>query len=182
MLDVSEGGLCLLSPVWLKAKQQFEITIDVPGAGQSRVRAEIWHIRRQKSRGTGHRVWVAGALLVDADEAYQALLRAAGVSAAAGDDPPEREAPSVEKPEVEASEKAKRPPSRRPVVEKPKAPPAAVATEEPESNVFRIRCKARGEPRSRVLTLAAETREQAEALAIRDLGNDWSILEIREVS
>ncbi|HEB89750.1 MAG TPA: PilZ domain-containing protein, partial [Deltaproteobacteria bacterium] len=39
VLDVSEGGLCLLSPVWLKAKQQFEITIDVPGAGQSRVRA-----------------------------------------------------------------------------------------------------------------------------------------------
>jgi hypothetical protein len=66
-------------PVWLKPKQEYEISIDVPGTGLSRVHAEIWHIRREKSGNTNSRVWIAGAMLVDADEAYAKLLTATGL-------------------------------------------------------------------------------------------------------
>ena len=174
VLDVSEAGLCLLSPVWLKAKQELEIAIDVPGAGVSRIRAEIWHIRREKSRGTGNRVWIAGAILVDADEAYESLLRAVGVSPDENADASDSMGARIEVP-------VEHPPASA-------APSAAGSNESCESGrldeiepmIYRIRCKAKGEPRSRVLTLAAETEEQARALAIRDLGNAWSILEIRE--
>jgi hypothetical protein len=49
-----------------------------------------------------------------------------------------------------------------------------------EPKVFRIRCKATGGPRSRVLSLAADSEEQARALATRDLGDEWAVLEVRE--
>ena len=79
IVDVSEGGLCLVLPVWLKPKQNYEISIDVPGTGLSRVHAEIWHIRREESQTSSGRVWVAGAILVDSDEAFAKLLTATGV-------------------------------------------------------------------------------------------------------
>ena len=79
IVDVSEGGLCLALPVWLKPEQNYEISIDVPGTGWSRVHAEIWHIRREESRTSSSRVWVAGAMLVDFDEAFVKLWTATGV-------------------------------------------------------------------------------------------------------
>ena len=71
---------------------------------------------------------------------------------------------------------------------RPSAPPPTESAkcEEPdpidsiESRVYRIRCKMVGGPRSRVLSLAADSEEHARSLAIRDLGSDWTVLEIRE--
>jgi hypothetical protein len=152
IIDVSEGGICLISPVWLKPKEAFEVSIDVPGTGLAKVRAEIWHIRREKSRSTNERVWMAGASLLDADEAYAKLLRAAGVAPA-------------------SSETAK-------------PPHAGSKSTEPidqvEATVYRIRCKARVGPRTRVLTLAADSEDEAREFAVRDLGETWTVLEIRK--
>ncbi len=153
IVDISEGGLCFLSPVWFKPKQQAEVSIDVPGTGMSSVKAEIWHIRREKGR-SGQKVWVVGVMLSDADEAYENLLRAAGVASEGG------------QAEAEAHE-ADPTPETDPV-------------EEIRSRVYRIRCKARGGPRTRVLTMAAPSQADARSLAIRDLGDAWSVLEIRE--
>jgi hypothetical protein len=149
IVDVSEGGLCLLSPSWLKPKEEVDIAIDVPGTGVSSVRVEIWHVRREQSGSSGNRVWVIGASLLDADAAYAKLLRATGAVAAA-----ESAAPSAE------------------------STPSAIDSVEPRA--FRIRCKANGGPRSRVLTLAAESEDEARSIAVRDLGSAWTVLEIRE--
>jgi hypothetical protein len=159
IVDVSEGGLCLISPVWLKPNQEFEISIDVPGTGVAKVRVELWHIRRETSQRTKSRVWIAGAILVDADEAYTKLLKAAGVAQAKNNGSAET---SPNGPKRAAATKVHDP----------------IDTFEP--NVYRIRCKAIGGPRSRVLSLAADSEEQARALATRDLGEAWTVLEVRK--
>lgn len=43
---------------------------------------------------------------------------------------------------------------------------------------FRIRVKQCSSPRTRILTLSAESDEEARALASTHLGNDWEVLEI----
>jgi hypothetical protein len=159
IVDVSKEGLCLISPDWLKPKENYEISIDVPGTGVSRVHIEIWHIRREKSQGTNGKVWIAGAMLTDADEAYAKLLKATGIKS--GDIGPEAEAAPTT-PNRASKENAIHP------------------IDSIEPKVFRIRCKARGGPRSRVLSLAADSEEQARALATRDLGDEWAVLEVRE--
>lgn len=159
IIDVSEGGLCLVLPVWLKPKEAYEISIDVPGTGLSRVHAEIWHIRREKSGNTNNQVWIAGAMLVDADEAYAKLLTATGLVSR-----------NIEPATLAASGKPNR--------AGPTKAPDVIDTI--ESKVYRIRCKATSGPRSRVLSLAADSEEQARSLAIRDLGAAWTVLEIRE--
>jgi hypothetical protein len=146
--------------VWLKPKEKHEISIDVPGTGLSRVHIEIWHIRREKSQNSNSKVWIAGAMLIDSDAAYAKLLSATGI--ASGD-----------------INTAAPPASESPNQSGAKNGIQAIDTIEPR--VFRIRCKAAGGPRSRVLSLAAESEEQARALATRDLGEAWTILEIREV-
>jgi hypothetical protein len=152
IIDISEGGICLISPVWLKPKEAFDVSIDVPGTGLAKVRAEIWHIRREKSRTTNERVWMAGASLVDADEAYSKLLRAAGV------------APAIRESTAATSTGAT----------------STESIDQIEATVYRIRCKARVGPRTRVLTLAADSEDEAREFAVRDLGETWTVLEIRK--
>lgn len=160
IVDVSKEGLCLISPVWLKPKEKYEISIDVPGTGLSRVHIEIWHIRREKSRNSNRKVWIAGAMLNDSDTAYAKLLSATGITAR-----------DIDTAASTASETSNQP--------NPKIPIQPIDTIEPK--IFRIRCKAAGGPRSRVLSLAADSEEHARALATRDLGDAWTVLEIREV-
>lgn len=232
IVDVSEGGLCLLSPAWLNPKQTVELQIDVPGRGTARVQIEVWHIRREKSRTTADKIWVAGAILRDADEAYGELLEAAGLapgltsrtrrsmratggsgvitaatkalpgptpipSPAATSTRSQTPAPPAASPRARAVPSSltltpKRPPAAgsapasRPG--RPSVRPAAPATEDAndaldgvEPRVFRLHCKARGSPRTRVLTLAADSAEQARKLAEVDLGAAWDLLEVREV-
>ncbi len=146
IIDVSEGGLCLISPKRLEPKQALDLSIDVPGTGQSKVRVEIWHVRRAGTKASGGKFWMAGAILIDADQGYERLLRAAGV---APTPPPESAFEST--------------------------------LDSIEPKVYRIRCKATGGPRTRVLTLAADSEEEARSLAVCDLGDAWTVLEIRPV-
>ncbi len=166
IVDVSEGGLCLISPVWLKPNQKYQIAIDVPGTGLAEVCVEIWHIRRETSKRTNSRVWIAGAILVDADKAYAKLLKAAGVANPEADRPVETSQNGI---------KGKR-------GTKGKGPiilPDPIDAIEPR--IYRIRCKAIGGPRSRILSLSGDTETQARSLAIRDLGEAWTVLEVRKV-
>jgi hypothetical protein len=50
--------------------------------------------------------------------------------------------------------------------------------ESPELPAFRIRVKQLVGPRTRVLSLSAESEDEARALATADLKSDWEILEI----
>lgn len=57
-----------------------------------------------------------------------------------------------------------------------------VPQDEPDDlKVFRVRVQLRGEPRSRLLTLAAGTRQEAGQLALADLDHSWTITEISSV-
>ncbi|MEZ4333965.1 MAG: PilZ domain-containing protein [Myxococcota bacterium] len=235
IVDVSEGGLCLLSPVWLNPKQTVVLEIDVPGRATAKVQIEVWHIRREKSRTTTGKVWVAGAILRDADKAYGELLQAAGLAprtttrahaanetdsgvaprssrgsipatdaprmpparaaaAALASTPPSRTAPPPSKPPAEPTSRSASPPPPGPSSRAP-APPTAKQEDRSgtrtatgsdpldcvEPRIFRLHCKARGSPRTRVLTLAADSAEQARKLAETDLGAAWDLLEVREV-
>ncbi len=159
IVDVSEGGLCLLSPIWLDPKKPVQIAIDFPGRGIATMRVEVWHIRREKSRVSNTKVWTAGAILVDADGTYGQLLEAAGLAARAEPTPATRA--GEEKPELEKT-----------------APDVAIDSADPR--VFRLRCKAKGSPRTRMLSIAAESEAEALELARRDLGTDWDVLEALE--
>ena len=158
IVDVSEGGLCLILPVWLKPKQPYDISIDVPGTGLSRVQVEIWHIRREESKNAKSRVWIGGAMILASDDAYSKLLTATGVLSR-GVDSAEEAASSTPKPS--GATKA----------------PEPIDSFDPI--VYRIRCKQTGGPRTRVLSLAADSEAQARALASEDLGSSWTVLDIR---
>lgn len=165
IVDVSEGGLCLLSPIWFDPKKPVQIAIDVPGRGVATVRVEVWHIRREKSRVSTNKVWTAGAILIDSDSAYAQLLEAAGL---AGGPPP---------PATTRGSNAQNSAANEPVAETA-ARDLAIDTADPR--VFRLRCKAKGSPRTRMLTIPAESEPEALALARKDLGSEWDVLEALE--
>ncbi|MFO0690682.1 MAG: PilZ domain-containing protein [Myxococcota bacterium] len=213
IIDVSEGGLCLLAPVWLDPKQPVEVEIEVPGRATAKIRAEIWHIRREKSRLGAQKVWIAGAILRDGDAAYAQLLQAVGLTKAGAGPTAATAAPSMaptKQPSTPSrpttstttpatananatsisgsgsTSNARASVSTAPAA--PAAPAAPTASTDPtadiesiELRVFRLHCKAKGVPRTRVLTLAAESEEEARKLAEADLGRDWDLLEVREV-
>lgn len=195
IVDVSDGGLCLLCPVWLDPKKPVQIEIDVPARGLSLARIEIWHIRREKSRVSNNKVWVAGAILVDTDGTYAALLEAAGLALLTG--MPLTGSPSTSAVPARAPARASTPaPPAPPTPERvtqpaarPGRPTAKPAAETPladsaidsaDPRIFRLRCKANGSPRTRVLSIAAESADEALTLARRDLGAEWSVLEALE--
>jgi hypothetical protein len=200
IIDISEGGLCLLAPSWINPKEPISIAIEVPGRATATVQVEIWHIRREKSKTSTSKIWVAGAILRDADSAYAQLLEAAGLAPPAGAPTP-----------IEASDRsASKPPpipARGPLPgpspqstppTRPAASPRAARAPDPiessgarsqasdstldsiEPRIFRLHCKAKGSPRTRVLTIAADSEEQARKLAEADLGSAWDLLEVRE--
>ena len=143
VLDVSENGLCVVSPVELEKGQTLEIVIDVPNHGNARVTADVWHLRRVKNKTTGKRVWAAGMMIVKSDEAYARLL---------GFDAQNESADGAED------------------------------NERDDISVFRVRVKLHGQSRTRLLTLAADSEEEARRLALDDLDAKWTVIEVLSVS
>lgn len=221
ILDVSEGGLCLLFSEWLSPKQVFQISIDVPNHATATVKAEIWHVRRETLRGSSSKAWIAGAILRESDAAYDELLKAAGLErtpaaatapAAPATSPSTVTSPSTatstspaSKPAAATAPAAKpSPPRAQPAPARPSPPPAApasnaarptpasaVAPEAPdsldddaidgiESRIYRLRCKQRGSPRTRVLSIGATSEEEARKQAEASLGSGWMLLEVAE--
>ena len=203
IVDISEGGLCLLSPVALSPKQVVEIAIEIPGRETATVHVEIWHIRSERSRSSAGKLWIAGAILRDADTAYAQLLEAAGGAPPAARVEPPRPmtppSPAAANPPAQANQaataekvgakpakgaepaKAKRPPAPpREDSSRRDARPTTAAIDSADPRVFRLRCIAKGSPRTRMLTIAAESEVAALELARQDLGSDWSVLEALE--
>ena len=74
VLDVSQGGLCVLSPVELQKGESLAIEIDVPGHGTVNVQAFVWHVRRTTSKATRRKSWSAGLILTKSDDTDSALF------------------------------------------------------------------------------------------------------------
>ena len=166
ILDVSEGGLCLLSPISLKAGQTLDISIVIPGTGIARIHSRVWHVRTDKARRSRGEVWIVGAILTDSDLAYRKLLRAAGALPSTEDASPDVVPEPVRSEIVKTVDET--------------TPTRDLSNEDSDERVFRLRCKRAGEPRTLILTVSARSKDHAEDMAIRDLGSDWVVLDVLE--
>ena len=164
-MDVSEGGLCLFSPVCLDAKSKIEIVIDVPGFPESVVKAEVWHVRRQRLRNSKRKIWVIGAVLEKSDDAYLRLLAADSVVT--------EKAPLDEISRTGTAFSSTRP-TRNVRVAAPQPLPSEPADDEDAPpQVFRVRVQSRTGPRTRLLTIAGESEQDAQSPISSPTGK-WS--------
>ncbi len=156
----------MLSPVELKKGESLRISIDVPKHGPTRIEAFVWHVRRLKSSSTQMQNWSAGMVLVKSDDIYARILAPAKPNVSVRGD---RNVSVRGDPNVSV-----------------RGDPNVSVRGDPndksdELRSFKLRVQVRGEPRSRLLTLGAATEEQARELALADLDDSWSIIEIKRV-
>ena len=184
VLDVSEGGLCLLSPVALQAKERVVLHIDVPPHGPSEVEAIAWHVRRVKSGNSRRKSWSVGMMITQADGSFQKLFDSQRHTDAEAQPADSKASEFLEELTLDSEklspewdqwssdwdqlfEQSER---------------LLDASEEVLSQadlqVFRVRIKATAGPRTRTLTLNANSGEEAAASAAADLGDAWKILEV----
>jgi len=170
IVDLSVGGLCLYSPVALETKSPIEVQINVPGRPDVIVQAEVWHIRREKLGSSSRKVWVIGAMIERSGEDYEKLLAGVGLAVEPAPNPIPASAPrKTATPASPAPTKGRKPP--------PDRNPISVE-DVGEPRTFRVRVQARTGPRTRLLTLTADSKAQAEEIALRDLQPAWKVLEV----
>ena len=152
VLDMSEGGLSVQSQLFVEAGESLVVRLQLPNQRKPlELETTVWHARLTKPRRTGERGWVLGLLLCKAPDAYFELLRQRNTEALPGDSATTKPSTSERK--------------------GPRTGPDGLQS-------FRIRVRLCSEPRTRVLTLSAESEEEARALAITDLGDAWEVLEV----
>lgn len=152
VLDLSEGGLCVQSELDVEQGTAVAILLRLPRGREIAVEALVWHVRRVRGRVGGAGSRVLGLMIAKAPDEYYGLLHLTEP------DPPS-------------------PPQDQQVVD-----PPLPSQEEPAPSLtpFRIRVKARSGPRTRVLSMSAQSVDEAKEFANSDLGSDWEILEVYE--
>lgn len=178
VLDVSAGGLCIVSPVRFRPHARMHIEIIVPRRGPVAVEAEVLHRRPFRHASSGRRGWATGLALAYAGPEFLALS-SPGALAGHG----EREGV------VEVLRRASRTGTLDPSVEErlgatrpaPAAAAAASAGSRFPLNVemqplFRVRLKQVGGARTRTLTLRAVSEAAVCDAVLRDLPGDWEVL------
>lgn len=199
VLDVSEGGLCLLSPVRLQPRQTVQLRIDVPHRGPVEVEAVAWHVRRVKSGRAHRKAWSIGMIIEKAGEGFEVLLpdspptpatgapddlseklAALGAAPAAQPEPAEAvlEEDALSAEELDAIDVDLLSPAELASLSTPDADTAADAAAPGTLRIYRVRVKARRGPRTRTLTVGALSATEAEALAASELDDAWEILEV----
>lgn len=198
VLDVSEGGLCLLSPAELRPKQNVLIVIDVPRKGPVEVEAVAWHVRQVKSGRAHKRAWSIGMMITKAGPGFAALLpdgasadlgleddlsaklaampvtRSAGATAA-----PAHEDAVLDEDSLSAEELAELDTEllTRDQIEMLCA--RSDASPDDTLKLFRVRVKAKVGPRTRSLTLGAVSLSEAESLARQEFDDEmWHVIEV----
>ena len=156
MLDVSLSGLLVQTALALG--QGDDVAIEIEGG--VRMKALAWHSRRMR-RG-GEECFVVGMMLSEVGSDYEAL-----VTRIAGARPAPSARPKPAPPAAEAGVAAE--------ASRPKRPPPLLAPR--RSSWWRLRIKQVDGPRTRVVTLAAESKEQAIAQSLAELGEGWEIIE-----
>ena len=170
IVDISEEGLCLYSPIRLESKSAIEIAIDVPAFSDSVVRGEVWHVRQQKIRSSARKVWVIGVVLDHSDDAYLRLLTGAGLT-------PDRQ-PTTPPAPTRTARPSPPPAATLPPRRRASRPIEGRELDELDPQVYRVRVQALTGPRTRLLTLTARSKVDAERLAARDLDPDWRVIDV----
>ena len=152
VVDVSEGGLSVYSQPGFEQGDALLVRIEVPDGSNLEIETLVWHVRRARRRDTGEACQILGLMLSKAPDDYLQLVPRST--------PDERPGPDTT-PEVGSD------PLPDPGIE--------IANLHP----FHIRVKARAGPRTRVLSLSAESEHEARILAVAELENEWDVLEVQ---
>lgn len=154
VLDISEGGLCILLPDRVEKSQKLVVTIDVPGRGLIDLETTVWHQRRFTQPASGRRGWATGLVIDKAGDGYASLVGPEGGDAS---------------------------PAADLATESGLNPGAAEVSSDDEHPIFRLHVKAVGTTRSRVLTLSAYSADFAREAVLNDLPGEWEILKVEPV-
>ena len=165
MLDVSLSGLSVQTT--LDLAQGDEVEIEIAEGVRMTVKALAWNTRRVR-RGD-ERFFVVGMMLAEVGPDYETLVirvagsrparaaaRSAPAAPAAGGEPaPARSAPAAER----------------------KAPPTVAGPR--RLPWWRLRVKETTGPRTRLVTLAAASAEDAKAQSLAEMGDGWEVIDVR---
>jgi hypothetical protein len=154
VLDVSLSGLLVQTSLAFGQGDDVDVEIE----GGVRIKALAWHARRVR-RG-GEESFLVGMMLSEVGPEYEAFVgRIAGARPAS-------------KPQAKQGPKAaEAAPAHAPARTLPPLPTRRA------SSWWRLRIKQVDGPRTRVVTLAAESKEQAIAQSLAELGSGWEILD-----
>ncbi len=160
VLDVSEGGLCILAPVRFQHKMTVQIVIEHPRHGLIKVEAVVWHERRFREPSSGREGWAVGLVLSKGGPDFQALASPGAMWETPAEDALEA---------LRNSSKSANP-----------DPPAEDELELDEGpSVYRVRVRAVGTPRIRTLTLSATSEEAVREAVLTNLEGEWQVLDVK---
>lgn len=153
VLDVSEGGLSVYTQLEVDQGDPLLVLMNVPKVGKIELETIIWHIRPARQRNSGEPCYLLGLMLYKAPDAYFELV------------------PDSMPDEQHESDR---------VLEPQAGPLLDSETDTQGLTLFRIRIKARSGPRTRVLSLGAESENEARAHAMSELNNEWEVREVHD--
>ncbi len=160
VLDVCEGGLCVVAPVRFQHKMTVQIEIEHPRHGPIEVEAVVWHVRPFRQPSSGRDGWAVGLVLSKGGPDFQTLASPGAMWEKSAED-------ALEALRNEASKSAN------------PDPPAEDELEIDEGPfVYRVRVKAAGSPRIRTLTLSAASEEAVREAVSTDLAGEWQVLDV----
>ncbi len=149
VLDLSEGGLSVQTEFPFEPGDSLQLCLQPPERSEIGVEGLVWHARRVRQRWSGDVLSVLGLMLSEAPDEYGKLV-------------------SKAPPRGDRADSDSRARARQRIHESP-----------PELRAFHIRVKHRSGPRTRVLSLSAQSETEARTLALRALTDEWELLEIR---
>jgi hypothetical protein len=156
VLDVSLSGLLVQTAIGFGQGDHVDVEIE----GGVRIKALAWHTRLvRREGGESFRV---GMMLSEVGPEYEAFVKRI---ASAG---PAPRAQARQEPQA-----AEAPPAREAVRPARALPPMPTR----RSSWWRLRIKQVDGPRMRVVTLSAESKEQAIAQSLAELGEGWEIVD-----
>ncbi len=191
LLDVSEGGMSLAS------SQDFEqgslVKVEFAALGRTiTTSAVVWHSRPVRYMGSPG--FLFGMMIDEACPEYQLLLPRRGSSdaksAVAGTIPSLEEAEAEARKRELAGSPSAAPTAPKVEVETPQSSPATEKAkanfkksleeghQDTEGQSFRVRAKKRSQPRTKTLSLTADSEGAAREAASEALGADWEVLEV----
>jgi hypothetical protein len=196
ILDLSPGGLYIQSSAKIKPGDQVEIQMTIPGIeGRHQLQVEVVRKVVVPARLLKVARGGVGVRIINAPEAYYQFMDELGVTADSGTSkiqrledrrPRSAAAPQVAEatPEPKAGPKAG---SR--AAPEPKAGPKAGARAAPDSKAeppaaqaqYRVRIKQSQGPRSRTLSIGADSEDDARNQALHAAGAGWVVLGVERV-
>jgi hypothetical protein len=169
ILDVSPGGLYIQSSAKIKPGDQIELQMTIPGV-EGRLRLQVEVVRKVVVPARLLKVahGGVGVRIINAPEAYYQFMDDLGVTADAGISKLEQlENRHAQSAEASRQEEAK---------PEPAAKPEAKEAPSDSQLQFRVRIKQSQGPRSRTVSVEADSEDDARNQALHAAGAGWIVL------